>query len=445
MSRYKPYPGHKDSRVEWIEQIPEHWETKPIKRIVTCNDDSLDEQFDPTSTIKYVDISSVSLTEGIGRSEKILFSDAPSRARRKAKEGDVVISTVRTYLKAVAQVSEQHADCVFSTGFAVLRAKKQFVYPPFLKWFSLNELLIQSIECNSKGLSYPAINASELVDLPSVLPSEEEQKIIAEVLDKETNRIDALIAKKTRFVELLKEKRQALITHAVTKGLDPNVKMKDSGVQWIGEVPEHWTVKSMGYAFDSIGDVDHFMPDSVESGVPYLMTGDLDELASQVNMSTCKQVTQEDYEKLSKKIKTGPGDVVVARYATIGTSMYVDIDTEFLVSYSCVTIKTKRSDLSGLYLFLYLKSHAFYEGISDQVNTGTQGNVGIGDLKKVKMVLPPLSEQDEIITFLRKNLSKIDALSNASHRSVALLKERRSAFITAAVTGQIDLRSEVDQ
>ena len=291
MSHYKPYPAYRPSGVEWIGDVPSDWEVKPIKIVATYNDDVLPDSMAADTPINYVDISAVSYAEGIGSTEEILFGFAPSRARRKAKAGDVVISTVRTYLKAVAAVDEAHADCVYSTGFAVLRARCGRIEPNFLKWLALNELFIQSVESHSEGLSYPAINAPELVNLKTVIPSFPDQALIASTLDRETKRIDSLIVKKTRFIELLKEKRQALITHAVTKGLDPNVKMKPSGVDWIGDVPDHWGVKSIGYILDAVGDVDHFMPESVEKGVPYLMTGDLKELVSQVNLEDCKQVS----------------------------------------------------------------------------------------------------------------------------------------------------------
>ena len=226
MSHYKPYPAYKDSGVEWIGKVPEHWGVKPLKIIATCNDDSLPESLPPITPIRYVDISAVSHDEGISGAQQMVFGEAPSRARRKAKVGDVVVSTVRTYLKAVASVDDEYADCVYSTGFAVLRARNEQLAPEFLKWLALNDLFIQAVESHSEGLSYPAINSSELVNLKTVVPGLPEQKRIASILNRETTRIDALIAKKTEFIELLAKKRQALITHAVTMGLDQSVKMR---------------------------------------------------------------------------------------------------------------------------------------------------------------------------------------------------------------------------
>jgi type I restriction enzyme S subunit len=266
---------------------------------------------------------------------------------------------------------------------------------------------------------------------------------IATFLDRETAIIDALVAEQQRLIELLKEKRQAVISHAVTKGLNPNAPMKDSGVEWLGEVPEEWDVINLNYVLDAIGDVDHFMPESIEKGIPYVMTGDLKEFASNIKFEDCKQVSHKDYLKLSKKIRSSRGDVIMARYATIGTTSYIDVDADFLVSYSCVTIKPNHSKVIGLYLFYYFKSDAFLQGIQNQINTNTQGNVGVNDLKNVKVALPTLTEQTRIIEYLQSKISKLDCISDRSQATIELLKERRTALISAAVTGKIDVRDLV--
>jgi len=170
MSRYKVYPEYKESGVKWIGSVPEHWDLKPLKIIVSHNDDTLPDYTNPEDPIRYVDISSVSYSEGISKIEEMPFGDAPSRARRKAKSGDVILSTVRTYLKAVASVDDEFEDCTFSTGFAVLRPRPNKMEPRFLKWLVLNDLFIQAVEAHSEGLSYPAINPPTLVSLKTVIP-----------------------------------------------------------------------------------------------------------------------------------------------------------------------------------------------------------------------------------------------------------------------------------
>ncbi|MGE8451436.1 MAG: restriction endonuclease subunit S, partial [Pseudomonadales bacterium] len=231
-----------------------------------------------------------------------------------------------------------------------------------------------------------------------------------------------------------------VIAEAVTKGLDKTAAMKPSGVAVLGEVPAHWEVKKIRYVLDAIGDVDHFMPESVDKGVPYLMTGDLKDLVSEVNLDDCKQVAYKDYLALSKRIKSTKGDVVMARYATIGTAMYVDMDIDFLVSYSCVTLKPNQSNISGLYLFQYMKSDAFLHGVENQINTNTQGNVGISDLQNVMIAVPPPPEQKAISDYLDTETTKIDDLIAHTHDEIGLLKELRAATIADAVLGRIDVR-----
>ncbi|MHB1757592.1 MAG: restriction endonuclease subunit S domain-containing protein [Leptospirillum sp.] len=441
MSYYKPYPAYKNSGVEWIGEVPEHWGVKPIKIIASCNEDSLPESIPPDTPIRYVDISAVSHDEGIAEAVPIVFGEAPSRARRKAKSGDVVVSTVRTYLKAVASVDDAHADCVYSTGFAVLRARSVQLAPEFLKWLALNDLFIQAVESHSEGLSYPAINSSELVNLKTVVPGLPEQKRIASVLDCETARIDALITKKTRFIELLKEKRSALITHAVTKGMDPSVKMKDSGVEWIGEVPEHWEVKRIRHiAQFTNSNVDKKRYEGQQTvklcnytDVYYneFITSNLPFMESTASPSEIRQFSLRKGDVIITKDSEDPRD--------IGIPAFVDDDMpEVICGYHLTVIRTNDTDAAG---FVHrslqshpTKSHFFVE--SPGITRFGLSQDAIGD---IVVSLPPKSERRKITSLINCETARIDALITKTQRSIALLKERHSAFITAAVTGQIDL------
>jgi type I restriction enzyme S subunit len=182
------------------------------------------------------------------------------------------------------------------------------------------------------------------------------------------------------------------------------------------------------------------MPPTVAEGVPYVMTGDLEDLASEIDFTACKQISRNEYHQLCKKIKTSKGDLIVARYATIGTVSYVDLDLEFIVSYSCVTIRPKAEKAFGRFLFFCLKSDSFFQGIRERINANTQGNVGIADLKAVKVALPPIEEQLGIAEFLQIRTEEMGGVIQSSEAVIALLQERRSALISAAVTGQIDVR-----
>ena len=234
------YPAYKDSGVEWLGEVPAHWEVVRLNTTATCNDEVLLESTAEDYEIEYVEISGVQAGQGITETATLPFGNAPSRARRVVRDGDVLISTVRTYLRAIAQVKSPPENMIASTGFAVLRPRR--IDSRFLGYACHAEGFVSEVIARSVGVSYPAINASELARLPIPLPTAPEQTAIATFLDRETAKIDALVAEQERLIALLKEKRQAVISHAVTKGLDPSVPMKDSGVEWLGEVPAHWAV-----------------------------------------------------------------------------------------------------------------------------------------------------------------------------------------------------------
>ena len=244
MSRYQKYPAYRDSGVEWIGEIPAHWEVKRLKYIASCNDESLNENTDPQYEIKYIDISSVNLSQGITHKEILPFEKAPSRARRIVRHGDTIVSTVRTYLKAIAPIIGPDENLIVSTGFAVIRSMKFYSYR-FLGYFLQTEGFVGQVVANSVGVSYPAINANELLQFSVIVPPLEEQQAIASFLDRKTAKIDELITKKKKLLKKLDEKRTALITRAATKGLDPSVPTKESGVEWLGEIPKHWEVKRL--------------------------------------------------------------------------------------------------------------------------------------------------------------------------------------------------------
>ena len=215
------------------------WSSKRLKYLATYNDEVLSESTNEEKEIDYVEISGVSLSRGIEKIERMSFGQAPSRARRKVRTGDILISTVRTYLRAIAMVDETSLDLIASTGFCVVRPNDD-VDSGFLGWAAKSEPFVSEVVARSVGVSYPAINASELVTIDMPLPPFDTQRRIARFLDEKTARIDGLIEKKRLLLDRLAEKRQTLITHAVTKGLDPDVPMKPSGIEWLGDIPAHW-------------------------------------------------------------------------------------------------------------------------------------------------------------------------------------------------------------
>ena len=215
---FDPHPKLRPSGIRWLGDVPEHWEVRRLKYHASINDEVLLETTDPGFEMSYVDISSVDPIRGIVATEALAFDRAPSRARRVVRDGDTIVSTVRTYLRAVAPVRNPSENMIVSTGFAVIRPRG--VSPSFLSWMLRESGLIDAMVARSVGVSYPAVSPSEIGTLPTLLPSEEEQRAIADFLDRETDRIDSIVTKIEATIERLREFRTGLITAAVTGQID---------------------------------------------------------------------------------------------------------------------------------------------------------------------------------------------------------------------------------
>lgn len=435
MENYPAYTKYKQTHCAWLQEVPEHWDFKRLKNVASYNDETLDERTDPELEIDYVDISSVSLVNGIEKTEAMLFEKAPSRARRKVKDGDVIVSTVRTYLKAIAPICEPPKNLVVSTGFAVVRPK-QNLSSRFAGYLLQCNGFVGDVVANSVGVSYPAINASDLVRISVIEPPLEEQKAIARFLDFKTAQIDALIAKKRALLDKLAEKRMALISHAVTKGLDPSVPMKDSGVDWIGEIPEHWDVWKVTHGFRRIGSgttPKSDNPNFYDGTIPWVTTS---ELRESVIFDTVQKVTEEAVASHSA-LKVYPvGSLAIAMYgATIGRLGILGVNATFNQA-CCVFSDPEVFDPRFVYYWLWMRRPI----LISLSNGGGQPNLSQDDLKKIWIPIPDLDEQKEIVQYLDKKSFEVDAHAKKVEQAVTKLLEYRSSLITNAVTGKIDVR-----
>lgn len=275
------------------------------------------------------------------------------------------------------------------------------------------------------------------IEMPAPSPEEQIQVIFA--VDRETTRIDALIAKKTRFIELLKEKRQALITHAVTKGLDPSVKMKDSGVEWIGEVPEHWTITKLKHVSRALIGLTYAPEDVVADGTGITVLRSSNIQGGQLDLADIVQVRTVVDPELMARV----GDILICSRngsrALIGKNIQLD-ERSLGCTFGAFMTVVRGSFNDFLY---YVFNSTMFDANSALYMTSTVNQLTISMIANMEVPLPPEEEQRAIVSRLGKGLSSLDALLFKTQHSIDLLKERRSAFITAAVTGQIDLRGEV--
>ena len=438
------YRCYRCSGVEWLGAVPEHWEVKRLEHVASINDDTLSESEDPLRPIAYVDIGSIDSTTGITEMEEMVFEDAPSRARRLVCGGDTIISTVRTYLRAIAQVSAPPPEMVVSTGFAVVRPRR--IDPGFSSWAMREQGIVSEIVARSTGVSYPAISPRQIGVLLVPLPPPNEQRAIAEYLDRETQRIDALVAKKRQLIERLQEYRTALITRTVTlglppdearaAGLDPSPRLKPSGVEWLGDVPEHWECLQPSFGFGWIGSGTTPQSDSYEyydGDTPWVTTTELRETTI---FETAKSVTAtalRDHPTLSLY---PAGALVIAMYgATIGRLGILGVPATVNQA-CCVFAEPKRLQTRFVYYWLL----GFRDVLISHSVGGGQPNLSQQDLRTIRIPAPVAPEQLRISDFLDARIARLDRLVRRAESAIERLQEYRTALITAAVTGKVDVR-----
>lgn len=410
-----------------------------IKYLASCNDDVLPESTNPDYQFKYVDISSVS-TGSINSEQQFSFSNAPSRARRLAQDGDVVISTVRTYLKAVTNVDTQHANDVFSTGFAVLRPYG--IDSRFFYYAVLNDHFMQRVESESTGISYPAITAQKLINLPINLPNHKTQRAIADYLDEKTGAIDAAIKDIERSIELLNEYRQSVISEAVTKGLDPTVPMKDSGIDWIGQIPETWNGLRMKAILNRIEQ--GWSPSAAlsidENNGWHVLT--LSAVKHGSFIADAVKPIDMNFA-IPANLELSDGDLLMTRANTkelVGDVCLVDDCPPHVIPSDLIYRLTLNRSLALPRFIMYaLLSNMVRRQISAAAkgSSGTMPKISHNIIKQLQLCLPPLSEQQSIINHLDNATAAIDSLIQQKRSLVVRLKEYRTSLISECVTGKV--------
>lgn len=437
----KPYPEYKDSGVEWIGEIPEGWNVEKLKFNSEINRDSLPENFDPDYEFFYLDITNVSKNGEIINTELMSFEDAPSRARRIPQNHDTIISTVRTYLKAIAYLIHIPKNFVVSTGFSVLSPNKN-LFSRFLYYLVNSDLFVQTVVVYSKGIAYPAINSSDLANLPIWYPDIETQNKISSFLDKKTSEIDLTIQKDTRLIELLQEKRTALINHVVTKGLDVDAKMKDSGVEWIGEIPEGWEVnkiKNTSYVKGRIGWHGLTSEEYSDEGA-YLVTG-TNFNNGEIDWESCHRINWDRY-KQDPYIHLKDDDLLITKDGTIGKVALVKNLPDKATLNSGIFLIRPLNQYLNKYMYWVLNSVVF-ERYFDYIKTGaTIAHLYQETFERFFFPIPSNEEQNQITEYLHIKTQKIDQTIQKIQTNISLLQEYKKSLIHHVVTGKVNVIKE---
>lgn len=437
---FRRYPDYRDTEVEWLGQIPAHWGIKRLKYLASINPESLPEDTDPALEMSYVDIGGVSGTGQIIERESLTFGSAPSRARRLVRDGDVIVSTVRTYLRAIASISKPDPGLVVSTGFGVVRPTHE-VTSGFAAYALRSPYFVERVVANSTGVSFPAINESVMSAFDLAVPPESEQLAIAAFLERETARIDALIAKKQQLIELLEERRTAIITRAVTKGLDPSAPMRHSGVEWLGKIPAHWEPTRLKYLV--VEPLRYGANEPAELSDP--------ELPRYIRITDIRDdgtLRSETFRSLPEGVAEphllADGDVLFARSgATVGKTFRYDLSWGRAAHAGyLIRARLDPTRANPRFVHYFTQSEAYSNWLSRTFIQATIENVSADKYASLLVPVPSLGEQVVIVAYLDDGVGRLQRLQGTIREAISRLHELRTALISAAVTGKIDVRDE---
>jgi type I restriction enzyme S subunit len=427
------YPAYKDSGVEWLGEVPEHWPTRRLGYYFAERREKVsDKDFPPLSVTR----------DGIVPQLETAAKTDDGDNRKRVCVGDFVINS-RSDRKGSSGLSPHEGSV--SLISTVLRPRED-VHGPFIHHLLRSAPFQEEFYRFGKGIVADlwSTNYSAMSCITLAMPSLEEQRGIATFLDRETAKIDALIAEQQRLIELLQEKRQAVISQAVTKGLNPDAPMKDSEVEWLGEVPEHWEVcRVKAVSVFTTSGPRGWSERVGEAGALFVQSGDLTGVMG-VNFENCKRVqVGDDAETARTKLQDGDLVVCITGAKTGNVAVCESVpETSYVNQHLCLIRPGER--VYPRFLGTLLKSFCgqIYFSLAQY---GLKQGLSLEDVREAPVLLPPQDEQHKIIQWLMDVSSHYLPLEAASRRTISILQERRSALISAAVTGQIDVRGLVSE
>lgn len=430
MTGLRRYAAYKDSGFEWLGRIPDHWIVNRTSRLFKVA---------MGQTILKEDLSTSGGWPVFSATEGDHYFGRIDNPQVRLQPGDLVIPARGNSIGNVKLVQEPATST--QTTIFCQRIEPSPLSPEFSFYYMSGS---RKYLFDFTQTAIPQITVAEVGQNPIVVPPMAEQSKIARFLDRETAQIDDLIGKQERLIELLVEKRQAIITHAVTKGLDVTAPMRASKTQWLDGAPAHWFKVKLGWAFSFLnGDRGSNYPsrdDFQADGVPFINAGHLS--GDGIDMNSMNFISSEKYEELGGA-KLRAGDVLYCLRGSLGKHALLADLAEGALASSLVALRPRRPALvSPAYLTLLLKSPAAETQLTIIASGSAQPNMSVENLRSFSFSVPPLEEQRMILQHVNKECDRLNRIESTARAMIRKLQERRSALVSAAVTGKINVTNE---
>lgn len=438
------YEEYKESGVDWLGSVPSHWKTVPIRAIFRFRN----EKNDP---IKTEDVLSLSIANGVTR-----YSDEGRGGNKRkddltaykiARPNDIVMNSMNVIVGAVGV--SRYFGAISPVYYALYAHTEDSLVSFYERIFQdtgfqrgllkLGKgILIKISDSGKMNTIRMKISQDDLKTLLFPLPPIEEQLAISNFLDAKTAQIDEAIAIKEKQIALLKERKQITIQKAVTQGLNPDVQMKDSGVDWIGEIPEHWACTAVKRLLEiPITDGPHTTPELHEDGIPFISAEAIKD--GEINFDKKRgYINESDYRLFSKKYIPKLDDIYMVKSgATTGRVGIVRTDRKFTIWSPLAVFRVDCNKLNPYYLYYFLQSDAFFKGVELRWSFGTQQNIGMGVLGNLFALAPPLKEQQSIVDHIQPRIAEVEKVIENQKQQIDKLNEYKASLINSAVTGKI--------
>lgn len=446
VGRYRAYPEYKPSGVEWLGDVPKHWDVSTRIKFISSLKGRLGWQ--GLKADEYIEEGPYVVSSAHFSEHKIQWDTCPHVSPERYEldrniqlaEGDLLLMKDGAAMGKLAYVDNLPDKACLNSHLLLFRPRNSKNEPSydtkFMYYFMQTDFFQGYIKVNGTGATFLGISQQAIGNFRLVFPSLIEQSQISAFLDHETGQIDALIAKQQRLIALLEEKRQAVISHAVTKGLNPSAPLRPSGIDWLGDVPEHWEVMNYRYATQiyrgKFGHRPRNDPSLYKGGTfPFIQTGDVAQADKYIE--NFKQTLNAKGASISQLFPAGT--LVMAIAANIGDTAILNFE-----AYAPDSVVGFRPTAKVGLEFLRYSLLAALPALEKTSTQSTQANLNIDRIGSVQAAFPPLAEQEEISKHLDRMAEKHAALDSKAQSAITLLKERRTALISAAVTGKIDLR-----
>lgn len=448
METLKPYNKYKPSGIAWLGDIPEHWEVRKLKYLANCFPSNVDKHSrEGEQKVRLCNYTDVYKNDFITSKMKLMIATASNEqiAKFSLVKGDVIItkdSETANDIAVPAYVIEDVENVICGYHLSIIRHIDR-MYGKYIFRLFQHKKFNSQFEICSNGVTRVGLGVYDLQNAIGVCPPFPEQTAIANFLDYKTAKIDRFIAKKKQLIKLLNEQKAGIINDAVTKGIDKKVKMKPSGIEWLGDIPKHWEVRKLKYVADCF-------PSNIDKHTR--------EDEEQVRLCNYTDVYKNDYitndmklmlatatKEQIEKFTLFKGDVIITKDSEtandIANPALVKEHLENVVCGYHLSVLRPNPKLLGEYLFRALQVKPINIQFEICSNGVTRVGLGVYDLKKAQIPIPPLSEQQQIVSHIEKETAKLNQAIATIEKEIALVQEYRTALIAEAVTGKIDVRS----